>query len=91
MTRLCPRGSLTPEGYLLAAERLGVEARECLVVEDAPAGVDAGLAAQMTVLALATTHDACDLQRAHDVASSLVAALPRLHGWLETHGTRRHS
>ncbi len=87
-TAVC-KGKPAPEGYLLAAEHLGVEASECLVVEDAPAGVEAGLAAGMTVLALATTHDAHHLRRAHEVASSLVAALPRLHGWLETQGPRR--
>lgn len=50
-------GKPHPEGYLRAAERLGVPPCECLVVEDAPAGVEAGLAAGMRVLALSTTHD----------------------------------
>lgn len=34
---------------LLAAERLGAEPRDCLVIEGAPSGVEAGLRAGMTV------------------------------------------
>nr|WP_062331375.1 HAD-IA family hydrolase [Herbidospora sakaeratensis] len=43
------RGKPDPECYLLAARLLDVEARRCLVVEDAVAGVRAGRAAGMTV------------------------------------------
>ena len=46
------RGKPDPEGYLLAAERLGVECMRCLVVEDAEPGVAAGRAAGATVAAL---------------------------------------
>lgn len=42
-----------PDGYLQAAERLGVAASECLVIEDSQAGIAAGLAAQMSVVAVA--------------------------------------
>lgn len=42
-----------PEGYLLAARRLGVPPEACLVVEDAPAGVAAGRAAGMRVVGVA--------------------------------------
>jgi len=35
------RGKPDPEGYLLAAERLGVPPGECVVIEDAPVGVEA--------------------------------------------------
>jgi mannitol-1-/sugar-/sorbitol-6-phosphatase len=61
------RGKPHPEPYLTAAERLGASPAECLVVEDAPAGVAAGLAAGMTVVALRTTHDERDLVGAHAV------------------------
>jgi mannitol-1-/sugar-/sorbitol-6-phosphatase len=44
-----------PEGYLLAAERLGVAPTDCLVVEDAHAGIEAALAAGMTVIGITTT------------------------------------
>ena len=43
-----------PEAYLLGAQRLHVSPAECLVVEDSPNGVRAGLAAGMHVIAFAT-------------------------------------
>lgn len=43
-------GKPDPEPYLLAAERLGVDPHDCVVVEDAPAGVAAGLAAGAAVV-----------------------------------------
>lgn len=49
-------GKPDPAPFLLAASRLGVEARTCLVVEDAPAGLAAARAAGATTLAVATTH-----------------------------------
>ncbi len=45
-------GKPDPEGYLLAARRLGVDPARCLVVEDAEPGVQAGRAAGATVAAL---------------------------------------
>jgi mannitol-1-/sugar-/sorbitol-6-phosphatase len=44
-----------PEGYLLAAERLGVAPADCLVIEDAHAGIDAARAAGMAVIGITTT------------------------------------
>jgi len=44
-----------PDGYLAAAARLGVEPAECLVFEDAPAGIEAAIAAGMNVVGLKTT------------------------------------
>jgi mannitol-1-/sugar-/sorbitol-6-phosphatase len=54
-------GKPSPEAYALAASRLGVPAAECLVFEDAPAGIDAARAAGMTVVGLTTTHPAHQL------------------------------
>lgn len=48
------RGKPDPEIDLLVARELGVEPRECLVFEDSPAGVEAGLAAGMEVIAVTT-------------------------------------
>jgi sugar-phosphatase len=48
-------GKPDPEGYLKAADRLGVPYHHCVVVEDTPAGILAGRSAGMTVLALGTT------------------------------------
>jgi len=46
-------GKPHPEGYLLGAQRLGVDPRDTLVFEDAKAGIDAGLAAGARVIAIA--------------------------------------
>ena len=50
------RGKPDPEIYLTAAQRVGVEPANCVVFEDAFAGIEAGLRAGMKVVALATTH-----------------------------------
>ncbi|MBS7542590.1 HAD-IA family hydrolase [Ancylobacter oerskovii] len=50
------RGKPAPDGYLLAAERLGVRAADCLIVEDAPAGIAAAEAAGGTTLVITHTH-----------------------------------
>ncbi|MFG2874439.1 HAD-IA family hydrolase [Streptomyces sp. NPDC048337] len=42
-------GKPSPAPYLQAAARLGADPRDCLVIEDAPSGVQAGLRAGMTV------------------------------------------
>ncbi|WP_268219474.1 HAD family hydrolase [Streptomyces sp. EMB24] len=55
------RGKPDPEPYLLAARTLGVDPADCVVFEDAPAGLQAGRAAGMTTVALATTHRAEEL------------------------------
>ena len=61
-------GKPDPEGYLEAARRLGRPPADCLVIEDAPAGVEAALAAGMRVVALPTTHPAEELAAATLVA-----------------------
>ncbi|MFF0688705.1 HAD family hydrolase [Streptomyces albogriseolus] len=55
------RGKPDPEPYLLAARMLDVDPADCVVFEDAPAGLQAGRAAGMTTVALATTHRAEEL------------------------------
>lgn len=49
---LVKRGKPQPDPYLLGAEKLGLKPEECLVVEDALAGVLSGLAAGCQVLAV---------------------------------------
>lgn len=61
------RGKPDPEPYLLAARRLGVDPARCVVFEDAPAGLASGRAAGMTTVALATTHQAHELEADHVV------------------------
>jgi len=55
------QGKPAPDGYLLGAKWLGRDPAECLVFEDAPAGIAAGRAAGARVVGLTTTHAADDL------------------------------
>lgn len=50
-------GKPSPDCYLLAAQKLGVDAGSCLIFEDAPVGIAAGEAAGATVLVVTETHD----------------------------------
>ena len=65
------RGKPDPQPYLAGAAALSVDPADCLVIEDAPAGVEAGKAAGMTVLAVATTFEAGLLAAADYVVASL--------------------
>jgi len=75
---LTARGKPHADPYLAAASALGVAPEDCLVVEDAPAGVEAGLAAGATVWAVATTHAPDELSAASAVVADLWAVLERL-------------
>lgn len=54
----------SPEGYLKAASALGFRPVNCIVVEDAPSGVEAAKAAGMRCLAVTTTHTEDELKEA---------------------------
>jgi sugar-phosphatase len=64
-------GKPDPEPFLLGARRLAVDPADCVVLEDAPAGITAGRAAGARVIALRTTHADPDLAEADAVADSL--------------------
>ena len=49
------RGKPDPEVFLLAAERLSVPPERCVVIEDAPAGIEAAKRAGMRAVAVTTT------------------------------------
>ena len=49
------RGKPDPEIFLLAAERLGAQPADCVVFEDAPAGIEAARRAGMSCVVVATT------------------------------------
>jgi sugar-phosphatase len=71
-------GKPHPEPYARAAEALGVDPGDCVVVEDAPAGITAAKAAGMTVIAVTSTYGADALGEADVVAGSMHEVLEEL-------------
>jgi HAD superfamily hydrolase (TIGR01509 family) len=53
-----PRGKPHPDLFLLAAARMGAKPGDCVVIEDTPSGVTAGVRAGMRVLGYAAETDA---------------------------------
>ncbi len=64
-------GKPHPEPYLKAADLLGAEPAECLVIEDAPAGIRSAHAGGMKVVGLAGTYPASKLSEANVVVEKL--------------------
>lgn len=71
-------GKPSPEPYLKGAALLGFDPQDCLVIEDTPAGVEAGKAATMQVIALNTTYPIEELKRADAIVNSLADVTARL-------------
>lgn len=76
-------GKPAPDCFLLAAERLGLPPRACVVVEDAPVGIEAAHAAGMPCIAYVGTHPAERLRATGAAAvitrlDEVVALAPRL-------------
>ncbi|MFL5614495.1 MAG: HAD-IA family hydrolase [Gemmatimonadaceae bacterium] len=67
------QGKPHPEGYLAAARALGRTPSDCVVIEDAPPGIEAAIAAGMRSIGIAGTFAAADLCRATVVLPSLAA------------------
>lgn len=65
------KGKPDPEPFLKGAELLGMNAEECLVIEDAPAGIRAAHAGGMKVIALPSTYPVSELQEADAVVQGL--------------------
>lgn len=64
-----------PEPYLQAAKLCEVNPAGCLVLEDSPAGIAAGVAAGCTVLGITSSHPATALSGAHKLFSNPSDAL----------------
>lgn len=73
-------GKPAPDGYRLGAKRLGVAPEACIVFEDAPPGIAAGLAANARVVALRTTHPDADFSAAAAVITDYHALRVRQSG-----------
>jgi len=69
----CTHGKPHPEPYQKGAALLSKDPKNCIVVEDAPAGIKAGLAAGATVIAVCTSHTRQQLEGlgAHHIVENL--------------------
>ena len=66
-------GKPSPQSFLLAAQRLGVEPKNCIVIEDSVAGVTAAKRAGMRCLAITNTHPRERLAEADLIVDTLEA------------------
>lgn len=76
------RGKPHPEGFLAAAAHLGARPADCVVIEDAPVGIEAAHNGGMRVIAVATSHPPEALAAADIVVPSLLALRARVSGAL---------
>jgi len=67
------QGKPDPEGYLAAAAQLGFQPGDCVIIEDAPAGLEAARRAGIRSIGIATTFDRSMLQSATHVVPSLAS------------------
>ena len=74
------RSKPAPDVFLVAAEKLGLPAENCLVVEDADAGVEAALCAGMTVLAVGAARNHKDAHLRADTLEDIDLA-----SWISAH------
>ena len=72
-----------PDCYLVAAEKLGVEPKECVAIEDTESGVAAAVAAGIGCIAIASP-----MSTAHDFSKAVatVASLSEARQWLVESG-----
>ncbi len=64
-------GKPSPEPYLKGAELLRIAPHDCLVFEDAPAGIASARAAGMRVIAIPTTYSVAELSGANAIVRTL--------------------
>ncbi|GAJ23288.1 unnamed protein product, partial [marine sediment metagenome] len=64
-------GKPSPQVFLLAAQRLGAEPKNCIVIEDAVAGVKAAKSAGMYCVAVSNSHPQEKLNEADLIVASL--------------------
>jgi mannitol-1-/sugar-/sorbitol-6-phosphatase len=72
------RGKPDPEPFLLGARELGVDPERCLVLEDAPSGIEAARLAGIMVVAFRTSHLEEELEGANEILDTLAEAVALL-------------
>jgi len=73
-------GKPNAEGYLSAAKQLGYAPEDCVVIEDAPAGLAAAKSAGMRAIAVTSTHSQLEMSGAVLIVSRLADLAVHLHG-----------
>ena len=68
------QGKPDPQPYLKGAQNLGFKPADCVVIEDAPAGIHSARSAGMRVIGITSTYERADLFEADFVISSLLEA-----------------
>ena len=68
------RGKPYPDPFLKGAELLGLKPQDCVVIENAPLGIEGALKAGMTVIAVTTTLNAEHLKQAHYIVNDFIEA-----------------
>jgi len=74
------QGKPHPEPYLKGAERLGFKPSDCLVLEDAPAGIQSATGGGMKVIGITSTYAAAKLAEADAVVPKLARITVTLNG-----------
>ncbi|MCB9030185.1 MAG: HAD family phosphatase [Deltaproteobacteria bacterium] len=67
----CTQGKPQPEPYLKAAKSLGISPASCVVIENAPLGIQAAKNAEMVCIAICSTLDRKHLSQADYIVDSL--------------------
>jgi beta-phosphoglucomutase len=70
-----------PDIYLRASDTLGLKPGDCLVIEDAVSGIEAGKAAGCRCLAITTSVDAIALKEADWICDSLLNVPDEVLNW----------
>lgn len=74
-------GKPDPEIFLQGASRLGVAPQACVVIEDAPAGIEAARRGGMRCIGLTSTHEAKALSEATRVVDAISDVWPVIESW----------
>ncbi|MFX1258957.1 MAG: HAD family hydrolase [Promethearchaeota archaeon] len=65
------KGKPAPDIFLIIANRLKLKPENCIVIEDAPVGIEAARSAKMSTIALTTTHRKTELANADLIVKDL--------------------
>ncbi|MFM1912376.1 MAG: hypothetical protein RIR51_214 [Bacteroidota bacterium] len=72
-------GKPDPEIYIKAAEMIGLDPKDCVVIEDSIQGMDAGYAAGARVIGITTTHRPEELTKTFFQSKNFLNLFPKLN------------